>query len=376
MAIVYGTNNSDVLNTYLSGVTKGSDTIFGYGGEDWISGDGGDDILQGGAGPDHLYGDGGHDTANYADSGEGVYVNLATGEAHYGTAEGDTFNSIENLFGSVANDFLIGNAYDNVLSGSWGDDRLMGGGGGDVLDGGGGSDTAIYYDSPNGVWVSLLWDLAFGGSADGDQLNSIENLWGSNHDDSLFGDNGANVLLGAGGDDLILGFGGPDTLVGDGLRSTPGNDSLDGGGGNDVLVGGKGIDSLTGGADADLFVWYYADESPGMNASGQNNLANADVILDFNFAEGDHIDVTNVDANSEVFGVQATGFEFIGEHNTVGGFTAPGQVAYFHAGGDTYLIFNTDSTFHTASDADYEFAIKISGEHTPSQDWFSLVYPV
>jgi hypothetical protein len=51
---------------------------------------------------------------------------------------------------------------------------------------------------------------------------------------------------------------------------------------------------------------------------------NADVILDFNYAEGDRIDVTDVDANSVLFGKQA-GFDFIGEHNTVGGFTAPGH---------------------------------------------------
>jgi Ca2+-binding RTX toxin-like protein len=185
----------------------------------------------------------------------------------------------------------------------------------------------------------------------------------------LFGDNGANVLSGSGGDDVLLGFGGNDLLVGD-IRNFPsGNDSLNGGDGNDILNGGKGVDSLTGGADADTFVWYSADESPGMNASGQNDLANTDVILDFNYAEGDRINVRSVDSVTEVPGNQI-GFDFIGEHNTVGGFTAPGQVAYFIAGGDTYLIFNTDTTFHTESDTDFEFAIKIAGVQTPNDDWF------
>src|SRR5262249_61008039 len=116
MAKVYGTNAGDVLNIFKGGVTLGDDTIYGYGGEDWISGDFGNDVLQGGAGPDHLYGDAGNDTANYADSGEGVFVNLETGVAHYGTAEGDTFNSIENLYGSPFPPFLGGNAPRTLFS--------------------------------------------------------------------------------------------------------------------------------------------------------------------------------------------------------------------------------------------------------------------
>ncbi len=38
--------------------------------------------------------------------------------------------------------------------------------------------------------------------------------------------------------------------------------------------------------------------------------------------------------------------------------------------GDTYLIFNTDYVYHTDSDTDFEFAIRVSGVHTPDASWF------
>ena len=38
--------------------------------------------------------------------------------------------------------------------------------------------------------------------------------------------------------------------------------------------------------------------------------------------------------------------------------------------GDTYLIFNTDNVYHTDSDTDFEFAIRVSGVHTPDASWF------
>jgi hypothetical protein len=49
---------------------------------------------------------------------------------------------------------------------------------------------------------------------------------------------------------------------------------------------------------------------------------------------------------------------------------APGQAAYFIHQGDTYLIFNTDYVYHTDSDTDFEFAIRVSGVHTPDASWF------
>jgi Ca2+-binding RTX toxin-like protein len=80
---------------------------------------------------------------------------------------------------------------------------------------------------------------------------SIQNLVGSNNDDTLVGDGGANMLTGGLGNDTLIG----------------GND-------NDMLIGGQGDDTLTGGADADTFFFQlYAD-------TGAPNIGN-DVIADF-----------------------------------------------------------------------------------------------
>ena len=110
-------------------------------------------------------------------------------------------------------------------------------------------------------------------------LTGIENLSGSNFDDSLTGDKNDNVLAGDSGADILSGGKGDDTLLGDGritidshgastsgpivtvtdvgltFASPVGNDVLDGGKGNDVLNGGGGDDVLTGGQGKDIFAF-------------------------------------------------------------------------------------------------------------------------
>jgi Ca2+-binding RTX toxin-like protein len=251
-----------------------------------------------------------------------------------------------------------------------GNDNLFGLGGADTLDGGWGVDSAYYFSSPAGVTVNLLWDIAFGGDAEGDELNSIENLYGSDHNDGLFGDNGANVLYAAGGDDTLLGFGGDDTLSGG-----PGKDSLNGAGGKDVLNGGKGDDTLFGGPDADTCVWLQShfsgqyDSAGNLPGTGSIDFANTDLILDFNFAEGDRIEINNLDPSGMVY----DGYTFIGEYYTVGGFDAAGQVAYINNAmtNETYILFNDDNVYSINGGlVDFEFAIRLSGQHTPNESWF------
>ena len=110
--------------------------------------------------------------------------------------------------------------------------------GADTVNGGSGTDTANYSDSTEGVVVSLITGLGFGGTAEGDTLTSIENLTGSAHADFLVGNDGNNVLVGLESDDILKGGGGADTLYGD-----SGSDTLKGGGGADTLNGGSGIDT-------------------------------------------------------------------------------------------------------------------------------------
>ncbi|MDW5376381.1 cellulose binding domain-containing protein [Halomonas sp. HP20-15] len=103
------------------------------------------------------------------------------------------------------------------------------------------------------------------------------------------------TLAGTLDDDLLFGF--------------DGDDSLAGNAGDDRLIGGEGSDTLEGGDGADSFVFRSTFES------GPDD---SDRILDFDFAEGDIIDLSAIDANSALDGDQA--FDWRGEL----GFTGAG----------------------------------------------------
>ncbi len=131
------------------------------------------------------------------------------------------------------NDVLTAGTGNNELHGDAGNDLLFSGIGNDLLDGGTGIDTASYAHATAGVTVDLgLLTAQNTGGAGADTLTGIENLTGSNFNDTLTGDNNANIING-------------------GL----GSDTLIGGDGDDFLIGGLGNNTLTGGAGADTFQW-------------------------------------------------------------------------------------------------------------------------
>ncbi|WP_343717036.1 calcium-binding protein, partial [Inquilinus sp.] len=133
---LYGSGFAD----QLSG-DAGDNVLYGNGGADKLWGNGGNDILNGGAGADTLYGGAGYNVASYFGSLAGVSVNLATGAAAGGDAQGDLLYQITDLFGSDVADQLGGDASGNVLYGNGGADILWGNGGDDVLSGGAGADS-------------------------------------------------------------------------------------------------------------------------------------------------------------------------------------------------------------------------------------------
>jgi Ca2+-binding RTX toxin-like protein len=73
----------------------------------------------------------------------------------------------------------------DTIFGLGGTDDILGGAGADYIDGGAGVDYSEYYDSSEGVLVSLVTGQGFGGTAEGDTLVNIENLWGSHYADWL-----------------------------------------------------------------------------------------------------------------------------------------------------------------------------------------------
>jgi Ca2+-binding RTX toxin-like protein len=140
--------------------------------------------------------------------------------------------------GTSSADSLYGTSTADQIYGNGGNDTLKGFGGADHLDGGAGIDTAFYDDSSVAVAVNLTQGRGFGGTAEGDTLVNIENLYGSSFNDTLTGNDAANTFYGLAGNDILKGAGGADRLVGD-----QGDDILKGGGGADALVGGVGIDT-------------------------------------------------------------------------------------------------------------------------------------
>ncbi|UZE13538.1 retention module-containing protein [Pseudomonas sp. B21-053] len=172
---------------------------------------------------------GGSDTAN-------VTISYQDGHTLTGTSGDDvlvagTGNNILNA--GDGNDVLTAGSGNNELHGGAGNDLLYSGPGNDLLDGGTGIDTASYAHATAGVNVNLgLLTAQNTLGAGTDTLTGIENLVGSNFNDTLTGDSNNNVING-------------------GL----GNDTLNGGGGDDLLIGGLGNNTLTGGSGADTFQW-------------------------------------------------------------------------------------------------------------------------
>ncbi|MCM0754768.1 hypothetical protein M7784_05850, partial [Desulfovibrio aminophilus] len=117
------------------------------------------------------------------------------------------------LIGGPDNDLLLGGAGNDTLLGCDGDDTLNGGADDDLLLGGAGSDTADYGGAAAGVFADLSLARSAGG-AGSDTLLSIENIRGSDFNDTLVGDADANRLMGGGGDDTLSGGAGADTLDG------------------------------------------------------------------------------------------------------------------------------------------------------------------
>ncbi|MGO1079398.1 calcium-binding protein [Inquilinus sp. CA228] len=335
----------DAGNDYAIGGI-GNDTVSGGDGDDRVAGAEGDDVLRGGAGEDGLVGDAGND--------------MIFGDDAHDFITGDDGN--DSLEGGAANDQLYGQADNDVL---------RGGAGADTLDGGAGIDTASYYTGTVGVVVDLSTRKGSGGEAQGDSLYDIENLSGSQGNDSLIGTGGANLLQGWNGNDVLRGAAGADRLDGgagidtasyysgttgvvvslvsglgssgeaqgdtlsgienlsgsqgwDSLYGNAGANVLQGWNGNDALFGRTGKDTLTGGAGVDRFVYgSIADSVVG---------ANADRITDFSHAQADRIDLAAIDARFTVAGDQA--FSFIGTAAFTG---VAGQLHYWHDAGRTIV---------------------------------------
>ncbi|XP_060927650.1 uncharacterized protein LOC133001947 [Limanda limanda] len=132
-----GGNGSDIL---IGGL--GDDTLYGEDGNDTMIGNSGRDVFIPGPGADLIDGGSGRDTVLYRgdhETGQGVYVNLLTGQGRYADAEGDVLKDVETVIGTIYSDILVSGYESSLLRGSDGNDILVSTGG-DYLVGGDGSD--------------------------------------------------------------------------------------------------------------------------------------------------------------------------------------------------------------------------------------------
>lgn len=261
----------------------------GRGGNDTLLGGNDVDVLVGGDGADILNGGGGIDTIQYTDATSGVVVDLLNPEENTGFAAGDTFISVENIWGSDFDDDLRGHATTFEMKGGAGNDRLTSRGGARELDGGDGTDIAIFETAHDlnidlssgpstsnigGIFVSIK-DIE--GIATGSGTNTVKGGDGDNRfeggsgDDTFTGGLGNNYISGGDGFDTVVFEGsanlrvnlanttaqatgvGTDTLIGiEGIKGGDGFDILTGNEENNVIDGGNGLlNFLSGGLGAD-----------------------------------------------------------------------------------------------------------------------------
>nr|WP_283806333.1 DUF5801 repeats-in-toxin domain-containing protein [Bradyrhizobium viridifuturi] len=125
------------------------------------------DVIATSSHTDTVAGGGGTDIVDYRDDTTGVTVNLQTGTGTGGSAQGDTYSSIEGILGGSGNDTLTGLAAGgNYLDGGAGNDTLNGGAGNDtfVLQlSGGGHDTINNFNAlSDQIFVNLGDNLSIG----------------------------------------------------------------------------------------------------------------------------------------------------------------------------------------------------------------------
>ncbi|MCB8822520.1 CAP domain-containing protein [Microvirga rosea] len=233
---------------------------------------------------------------------------------------------------------ISGTSANDRLNGTDGDDTLYGYAGYDVLDGKAGAD-AMHGGTGNDVYyVDHPGDQVYEKAEEGDDTIYSTISY------SLAGQVVENLTLT--GTESINGTG---NSLHNWLLGNPASNTLDGGALNDTLNGRGGSDVLIGGAGNDRFVFADVREARG------------DIVVDFEHG-ADRIVLTPIDANALVEGDQP--FTFIGTER------------FHHVAGELHVYHladrNTYVSGDTNGDGSADFAIKLLGWHTFTQDNFLL----
>ena len=258
-------------------------------------------------------------TTPYTPTSAADYVKVSGVRGSLDTGNGDdviiTTTGYHEIDGGAGNDSITLGTGNDIINGGAGNDIItLGTGGGSVsggsgndtiissvgayhgssIDGGAGTDTIDFsllqtHNSPeSGVSIDLSDGVIELSNFSTIKVTGVENVIGTNQDDTIVGGKTGNNIDGGAGNDWII--------------SKAGDDVVNGGTGNDSLDGGAGYDKLTGGTGNDVFVFETIKDL------GKPTTKKMDIITDFTAGE-DKIQLP-FDANTKATGSQK--FNFIG----------------------------------------------------------------
>lgn len=211
-------NSAENAGEAQGDVYEDIEDIYGSQYADKLIGNDLDNTLEGDIGADTLNGGGGRDFASYAHATISVTANLDNPSQNVGHAEGDVYQGIEGLIGSIFADILAGNNNDNTLDGGQGEDTLAGGQGDDVFMIDTNKDKIIELGSQGYDTVIASVSFSLAAIAHVEVLRAAAgdaaiDLTGNDGGNKLIGNNGGNILDGALGGDWMAGGKGDDIYV-------------------------------------------------------------------------------------------------------------------------------------------------------------------
>ncbi|HCO54869.1 MAG TPA: heme peroxidase [Pelagibacterium sp.] len=291
---------------------------------------------------------------------------------------------------------IVGSASADVLVGTMGKDLIFGLGGVDYIVAGTDADTIRGDEGDDFIYAEEGRDVVFAGDDDDDVFGGggDDALYGEDGDDWISGDAGHDMLDGGMGDDTVFGGGGTDMFI---ARNGDGDDHYDGGAGSDTLdmgsmtgnlsvdlgtgTGGRGsvvgtnsgtdtlygIENVTTGSGSDTITASTAvnvmDGGSGEDIFVFSSIAAADGDTIVGFEAGDRLDLSGIDANGGLAGVQS--FTLVS-----GQASAPGQLTVSHESredGDFTIVSG-----NTGGDEDPEFRIELTGNHALTASDFNI----
>ena len=334
-----------------------NDTLTGNSVANVLTGNAGNDAISGGGGDDIAVFAGNFDNYTIVSNGNGSY----TVTDNVGNDGRDTLTSIELLRfrdrdvtdgGNNDTAPVLANALDDqkadadtpfsftVPAGAFTDPN------GDALtysatlQGGGGLPNWLSFNAATGTFsgtpgqgdvgtLAVVVTASDGTESASDTFEIVIGGGGTGGGEDIFGTFGADDITGTDASERIFGLLGADDIMA--------------GAGNDTIWGGSGADFMWGEAGADTFAFDFARESP-------YKARKFDVLMDFNSAEGDKIDLSAMDANLLRFGNQTFRFEGSGD-----GWAGRGRIDYNFANGDTRVFGYVDR------DKSPDFYLEIEG---------------